>query len=194
MLKILGWVDGDTNVVITDIGREMRARLSKSVAISFRESMRANITNNHNRTCGNTVGSISIGNLVEGSEPGSFGSSKRIMIVDDEPDILLTYETFLSGINILIKSFSDSYQALQEFILNPKSYDLIVLDIRMKRLNGLQLYQIMKVIYPNCRIVFISALDAAKEITSTMPGISPQNVLRKPVDRDQFLTIVKAIL
>jgi DNA-binding response OmpR family regulator len=116
------------------------------------------------------------------------------MIVDDEPDVLLTYESFLSITGFIVNTFAEPYQALREFASNPKLYDLVILDIRMENLNGLQLYQSMKAMNPSSKIIFASALDAAKELTSVLTDIDFQDIIRKPVDRENFIRAVNIAL
>ena len=48
-------------------------------------------------------------------------------------------------------------------------YKLAILDIRMPDINGIQLYQILKTLNPAIKIIFITALDAADELTSMCP-------------------------
>jgi two-component system, OmpR family, response regulator ChvI len=68
------------------------------------------------------------------------------------------------------------------------------MDIRMPNLNGLQRYYRLKAIKPNIKILFVSALDAAQEMVSILPGIGFEDVIKKPVDNKQFLSKVKAVL
>jgi two-component system OmpR family response regulator len=117
-----------------------------------------------------------------------------IMIVDDEPDVLLTYESFLTYAGFRVRTYSDSYQALKAFASNPNLYDLVILDIRMENLNGLQLYQSLKAMNPSSKIIFVSALDAAKELTSIFSDIDSEDVIRKPVERDAFIKAVRMSL
>jgi CheY-like chemotaxis protein len=68
------------------------------------------------------------------------------------------------GKNIVAKSkvdtFTDSQEALKHFAQSdPYHYKLILLDIRMPNLNGIQLYYRLKAINPNVRIIFVTALD-----------------------------------
>src|SRR3712207_9421597 len=89
------------------------------------------------------------------------------MVVDDEPDTLFTYESFLSDEGYNIKSFTDSLEALKHFVqlADPSShYKLALLDIRMPKLNGLQLFYKMKTLSPQIKIMFCSALEIAEEI------------------------------
>ena len=117
------------------------------------------------------------------------------MLVDDEPDILLTYETYLTSAGYNVDAFTDPREALMRFAhADPNTYNLVLMDIRMPNLNGLQLYYRLKTKSPNIKILFVSALDAAQEMVSILPGIGLNDVIRKPVDNDQFLSKVKKAL
>jgi PleD family two-component response regulator len=60
---------------------------------------------------------------------------KRILLVDDEPDLCMIYQIVLQDAGFECISYTDSVKALQQFKLN--YYDLILLDISMPVLNGL---------------------------------------------------------
>jgi DNA-binding NarL/FixJ family response regulator len=61
---------------------------------------------------------------------------------------------------------------------NSSHYDLAIIDIRMPELNGIQLYQMLKIINKNIKVLFISALDAADEILSMFPEIGSGSIIR----------------
>ena len=119
----------------------------------------------------------------------------RIIIVDDEQDILFTYESFLKGFDYRISSFTDPSSALN-YIKNLPNFNdlLVILDIRMKNLNGFQLHQQIKAIDPTIKIIFVTALDILDELISIVPGISKDQIMKKPVDRKIFTSTVKKIL
>jgi len=122
----------------------------------------------------------------------TFLPDATIMLVDDEPDILLTYKTFLTIGGYNVDAFTDPREALMRFAqADPNNYNLVVMDIRMPNLNGLQLYYRLKVINPNIKILFVSALDAAQEMVSILPAVKLDDIIRKPVDQKQFLYKVK---
>ncbi|MFL6485186.1 MAG: response regulator [Nitrososphaera sp.] len=122
-------------------------------------------------------------------------SQPTVMIVDDEPDILTIFKCYLTSEGYNVEAFSDSYMALQSFARSPpRHYDLLVLDIRMPTINGLQLYQRLKAVDPYVKVIFLSALEATDELVSILDGINTADVIRKPIDRKHFLQKVKATI
>jgi DNA-binding response OmpR family regulator len=73
-------------------------------------------------------------------------------------------------------------------------YQLVLLDIRMPRLNGLQLFNTIKAISPATKIMFVSALDIAEELTSMLPDIKYEDIIKKPVEREYFISKINSVL
>ncbi len=122
--------------------------------------------------------------------------STNIMIVDDEPDTLITYEWFLSEEGYNVEGFTDPQEALKRFVQLEASsyYQLVLLDIRMPRLNGLQLFNTIKTLSPKIKVMFCSALDIAKELTSILPDIKYDDIIKKPVEREYFISKINSAL
>ncbi|HEU0144734.1 MAG TPA: response regulator [Nitrososphaera sp.] len=123
--------------------------------------------------------------------------SANIMVVDDEPDTLFTYECFLSDEGHNVNTFTDSLEALNHFVQLPDPssyYKLALLDIRMPRLNGLQLFNTIKKLSPKIKVVFCSALDIAKELVSILHDINYDCIIRKPVEREYFVSKINSAL
>jgi two-component system, OmpR family, response regulator ChvI len=122
-------------------------------------------------------------------------ATRNIMIVDDEQDILLTYSSMLHGEGYNIETFSNPHEALLRFIHADKSYyDLIISDIRMPNLNGLQLYHRLKAIDKDIKILFLSALEASEEITSMFPELKQGDIIRKPISKEHFIEKLSTLL
>jgi DNA-binding response OmpR family regulator len=77
---------------------------------------------------------------------------------------------------------------------SPSYYSLVVVDIRMPHLNGLQFYHQLKRISMSMKVLFVSALDAAAELVSILPNASDIRVLKKPVDQENFMATVRGLL
>ena len=193
MLKVLGWLDVSTDVSITDTGRHVLKRLMNEAFTDLKnnEALLPDL-NSYEGLINNVSNQQTIKSGKKAHQHPTH--NPNIMIVDDEPDVLLTYESFLSYTGFKVRTFPDSYQALKAFASNPNLYDLIILDIRMQNLNGLQLYQSLKAMNPSSKIIFVSALDAAKELTSIFPDIGSEDVIKKPVDKENFIKAVQMAL
>ena len=121
--------------------------------------------------------------------------SANIMLVDDEEDMLITYKSFLEDEDYKIESFTDSETALKHFAeTNVYDYNLVILDIRMPGINGLQLYCKLKAINIAIKVLFVSALDAIDEILSVLPDVDPTDIIRKPVQKEHFVSVIKRAL
>jgi len=182
MLKVLGWINVSSEISITETGRNVMKRLLNQPS--------SDIQNNSSYDMSSNSSTLESDKKLD----QAITHNQNIMIVDDESDVLLTYESFLSYAGFNVSTFADSYEALRDFASNPRLYDLVVLDIRMENLNGLQLYQSMKAMNPSSKILFASALDAAKELTSILPDIESQDIIKKPVDRENFIKVIKMAL
>ena len=67
---------------------------------------------------------------------------KRILIVDDEKDVNLSSRLVLESNGFQVDSFDDPLLALENF--KPNSYDLVILDIKMPKMNRFKLYGELK--------------------------------------------------
>jgi len=125
----------------------------------------------------------------------SVKSDRNIMLIDDEPDVLFTYKCFLSSRGYNVVTFTNPREALIHFVQSdPSYYGLVILDIRMPHLNGLQLFHKFREIDHKIKIIFVSALDGAAELVSLLPDLNEENIMQKPVDQTTFLEKVEQIL
>jgi CheY-like chemotaxis protein len=80
-------------------------------------------------------------------------SKKRILIVDDEPDITLTFNIALESTGLYeVYTFNEPLKALANFKVY--SYDLVITDIKMPTMNGCEFSQKVKRLITTSRFVF----------------------------------------
>lgn len=117
-----------------------------------------------------------------------------IILIDDEPDILLTFKPLLSVEGFDVKTFSRSEEALEYLVSHPLEHRVVITDIRMPGINGLELYQKIRVVHKDMKVIFLSALDAVNELLSIFPEVKERDIIRKPVEGDKFINKVKAAI
>ena len=131
----------------------------------------------------------SLGNL------NNNNNNEKIILVDDEEDVLFTYKSFLEDHDYDVIAFTEPSLAIN-YIRNISNFRdlLLILDIRMKNLNGFQLHQQIKSIDPTIKVLFVTALDILDEFSTIIPGISKEYIMKKPVDRKIFTNTIQKIL
>ena len=67
---------------------------------------------------------------------------KRILVLDDEPDLTMVCSLALQYHGFKVDTFNDSQEALSNF--RPGYYDLVILDIKMPKMDGFELYEKIK--------------------------------------------------
>jgi CheY-like chemotaxis protein len=122
-------------------------------------------------------------------------NAKRIIIIDDEQDALFTFRMYLRAYDYHITSFTEPSIALN-YIRDIRNFNdlLVILDIRMKDLNGFQLHQQIKAIDSTIKVLFVTALDIEEDILTIVPGTSKEQIMRKPVNKNLFNHTVNKLL
>lgn len=94
-------------------------------------------------------------------EYGQISANRGMVgIVDDDSDIGMLFEDALSGIDgISVFAFNESLEALKHFKNNKEKYILVICDLMMPRLNGLDLVKKIKQISPKTRTMVTSAYE-----------------------------------
>ncbi len=114
---------------------------------------------------------------------------KRILVVDDEPDVTLSFKTILEGNGFAVDTYNNPVDALREF--KSEWYALAILDIRMPKLDGFQLNDELKKIDNKLRVIFITAYEINYEIVREIyPELKLDAFIRKPVDSHLLIRIV----
>jgi DNA-binding response OmpR family regulator len=85
----------------------------------------------------------------------SIRKEKRVLVVDDEPDITIAFKLALEEAGFSVDTSQDPFVTLSKF--TPNSYDLVILDIRMPGMNGFELHEEMRKVDPQVLVCFISA-------------------------------------
>lgn len=113
----------------------------------------------------------------------------KVLIVDDEPDIALLLKKGLERNRLQVDAFTDPLDALDKF--KAGEYLVAVLDIRMPKLTGFQLYRKLREKDDKLKVCFMTAFDVyEKEFKMMFPDITPSAFVKKPVLPSQLVKVV----
>jgi DNA-binding response OmpR family regulator len=116
----------------------------------------------------------------------------RILLVDDENDILEIFRKGLERSGFEVDAFNDSIKAIQEF--KPHYYDLVITDIRMPGINGFDLYKLIRKQDEKVKIFFLSAHAIyEKDVELAFPNLPPNSFIEKPISIAKFVNLIEAI-
>ena len=120
-------------------------------------------------------------------------SPKKILIVDDEPDITLTLGKGLEQGGYDVHVFNDPLIALSNF--KPDTYDLLLLDIKMPNMTGFELYRKLKEIDSKVKVCFITAFETYYEKfrQEFFPLEEIKGFIRKPIQIQDLIRITNQI-
>jgi DNA-binding response OmpR family regulator len=86
---------------------------------------------------------------------GSPSKQSKVLIADDEPDINMSFKLTLENAGFIVDVYNDPLIALSKF--KPSYYDLVILDIKMPKMNGFELYTEIQKIDNQVKACFITA-------------------------------------
>ena len=119
---------------------------------------------------------------------------KRILIVDDEQDIISVFRMVLEMNDFEVDAYNDPLLALSNFKQN--AYDLVILDIRMPVINGFELYKKIRKVDDKVKVCFMTAFDDYRqEFKKSFPMLDEiKCFIRKPKAVEDLVNHVATIL
>jgi len=133
----------------------------------------------------------SIKKLKENSS--TIAKESRILLVDDEMDIVKLYKHGLRRGGFEVEAFNDPEMALSHF--EPDAYDLAILDIRMPRMNGFELYREIRKRDEEIRICFMTAFEMhLTEFEKVLPSIKVDGLITKPIHMVDLCSTIQRLL
>ena len=123
----------------------------------------------------------------------------KVLSIDDDHIAIRVVSAFIAkyasehGFDIAVKGITDPVQGMLELTTQGDAYDLILLDVQMPRLSGLEIFNVIKKRYSHLkgRIVFVTA--SAEELDVSFLG-GAFRVVNKPVNYLELKDSVDAIL
>ena len=112
------------------------------------------------------------------------------MVIDDELDICIMLKVVLEQNGFIVNYYFKPMIALDEFKSN--FYNLIILDIQMSDINGMQLYREIRKKDKNVKMCFLTGSETLFDIAYKFTRV--YNFITKPVENKELIKIVNDVL
>lgn len=126
--------------------------------------------------------------------PGQAG--KSVLLVDDEPDVLFAVQLALERGGFEVHAYQSPAKALSEYV--PGRYDLLIIDIKMPSMNGLELGARIRQMDPRARVCFLTAINdltAYSDLYKKCTEIPGETIAftQKPIENNVLLEIARQL-
>lgn len=106
----------------------------------------------------------------------------KLLIIDDDSDIVQVLKIGLLQNGFLVEAFTNPQEALQSFKSDAGSYCLVLSDIRMPGISGIQLSKKVKEVNPNVKVVLMTAFEIRdNEFSKVFPSTQVDGFVQKPI-------------
>ena len=119
-------------------------------------------------------------------------SSSTILLVDDEPDILLTLQDLLKPEGYRIDVTSTGASALEAIKEHP--YDVVLLDVRLPDMDGLLVMEKMTGYRPDLPIIILTSFTTLDSVIGPLEDQGAFAYLHKPINRSEIKTTIRQAL
>ncbi len=119
----------------------------------------------------------------------------NLLVVDDDSDIVQVLKMGLLKNGFLVDAFTNPEDALQTFKANAESYCLMLSDVRMPQLSGIQLARKVKEINSDVKVILMTAFEIRdSEFSKVFPSTQVDGFVQKPIGikelNDKILSII----
>jgi DNA-binding response OmpR family regulator len=112
------------------------------------------------------------------------------LLVDDEHDITFSLRIGLENNGFAVDAFNDPQEALSNF--RAGLYDLLLIDVKMPKMNGFELYREIEKIDNKAKVCFITAFEVYyKSLRELFPTMNVDCYIKKPITTDELVERIK---
>ncbi len=112
--------------------------------------------------------------------------------MDDDPNIVFTFKLILEKQGYDVDEFTDPIKAASHF--KDGLYQVALIDIRMPKMNGLELYQKIRKKDDKIKVCFVTAFEISKEEFGEPRLDKAVIFLKKPIGNEELIKQVKALV
>jgi len=121
---------------------------------------------------------------------GETGNLKRVLVVDDEPEVTFALQVFFLGKGYEMLTALDGLQAMR--LLKQQPVDLVLLDMKMPGVNGIEVLKLIHSERPSTKVIVVTAYDVQFQEMVEQMGVD--GFLMKPFGIQKLTQVVEQVL
>jgi DNA-binding NtrC family response regulator len=119
----------------------------------------------------------------------------KLLVVDDDPDIVHVLKQGLLKNRFLVSAFTNPEEVLQNFKSNSEDYCLMLSDIRMPGMSGIQLAKKVKEINPKVKVLLMTSFEIKdNEFSKVFPSTHVDGFVQKPIQIKDLTNKILSII
>ena len=119
---------------------------------------------------------------------------KIVLVLDDGLDVVAVMKHSLQKHGYHVFGFTDPLLALEHLMINSKDYSLVISDIRMPVMNGLEFVKKVREILPSIKILLMSAFDIKdSQFSKILLPLKVDGCIQKPISLKVMIRILQKI-
>ncbi len=120
--------------------------------------------------------------------------NKKILVVDDEPDLTFLCKMILEDAGFTVDAYTDSLLAFSNY--KPNNYDLLILDIKMPNMDGFELHRKVKELDSAVKVCFLTASEMYYETfrEKEYSSVDKDLFIHKPIENEELVKKINKIL
>jgi PAS domain S-box-containing protein len=124
--------------------------------------------------------------------PAPLPGTERIMVVDDEKDVLALYQSFLSQSGYTVTAFANPQEAFTAFRRDPSAVDLVLSDVIMPEFDGIELTMRLLAIRPDLPVLLCTGQGDALS-RERLHAAGAAELIQKPFTQHSLLRAIRDI-
>ena len=120
-------------------------------------------------------------------------AGRSVLLVDDESAVVEIAEILLRRNGFQVRCFGDPREALAEFVKDPEAYDLLLTDLTMPHMSGIELAGYLRALNPRLRVLIMTGYGGDHD-TSSFAAAGIMGSLQKPFSSDELFARIEDVL
>jgi len=117
---------------------------------------------------------------------------ERVLLIDDEVSLAEVTIQMIQRLGYRVKSMGDPQEAVKEFLRNPGAYDIVITDLTMPKMTGLQVAEEIKKISPQTPVILCSGFSTA--VSDQDGNRYIDDFIMKPIIKSQMALMLRHAL